>query len=322
MQNNLTLFFGEEDFLIEETIRKLKQNKAGFSIENLEGKISWEILTSLVTQGDLFSTSRKIFFKNPWFLSDAVSESDIKTFEGVIKTILSSPHDLILYTIQKSVDQRKKAFQLIKKLGTFTEFKSFKDWEQDKILLWIKSRVTALGKKIDQDALIALEEIGGTNLRVLAGEIEKLLTFCVEKSTITLSDIKLLNSGESVTVFDLSEAMKRRNISEMVKISSALIDQGEEPLRLSGLLISNLRLYTQILAMLAQKKTVQDVATALGKNPYFLQKLIPDLKKNYTFPRLQKAFQLFSDFDLGVKSGKVSQESGLLLTLSNLYTTT
>ena len=207
MSKNVTLLFGEETFLVEEKAAKWHQPDA--FVEKMEGVIDLSQLMQLIQSDSLFSPQTHIILKRPHFLTQALTDAEFNTFKRLIDTALASPHRLLLIFPDK-LDQRKKVIQFLKKTVDCVECVPFKDWEQDKVLQWIRQRGSALGKSIAPEAAMAIEQIGGTQLRILAAEIDKIAAYVGNQPSIEIADMEALASGGGASIFQLSEAMKRR----------------------------------------------------------------------------------------------------------------
>ncbi len=309
--------FGDESFLVEENVTRLI---APFGInqrDTFEGVFDIDALLQSSSMSGLFSTKKIIILKNPWFLSKAVSEPDIEKLKQFLSTSQDAGHMILIYQLG-SVDQRKKAAGILKKKCSVTQHHAYKDWEQDKVLQWISDRAKKIGKELTRDAALALEEIGGTNLRQLAGELDKCAVYIGDNTEITADDIKALCASATTSIFDFNEAMKQHHTPNMIQSLTRLLDHGDDPVMLLGLSTANIRLYTQLIALSAEGLRSDAIAKAIGKNPYFIQRLLPEVKKAYDLDTLKKAYTLLADADFAIKSGKKKPKVALELAILSI----
>jgi DNA polymerase III subunit delta len=312
-----SFIFGEESFLVEEDVRRMI---APFGINErdvFEGVFDLKTLLQASSMSGLFSTQKILILKNPWFLSKAVSDADIELLKQCLTSALSAGHSLLIYQLG-AVDQRKKVAGLLKKQCLITHHQGYKDWEQDKVLQWITTRAKHIGKDISREAALALEVIGGTNLRQLAGELDKCSIYIADKPKISAEDVKALCASATTSIFDFNEAMKKHNTSKMIESLTRLLDHGDDPVMLLGLSTANIRLYTQLIALSSEGLSSDAIAKAIGKNPYFIQKLIPDVKRAYSLATLKKAYTLLAEADLAIKSGKKKPKIALELAILSI----
>ncbi|MFC1753341.1 DNA polymerase III subunit delta [Thermoproteota archaeon] len=311
-------FYGEEGFLIEEAVQAVSQKYDANSKELFQEKFELSGLSNAVSMVSLFSQSKVILIKNPWFLTETLNDKEFNILKTILEACINSANVMVIYMIGKKIDQRRKAVTYMKKNAETQEFQSFKDWEQNKVMEWIKQRVTSIGKRIGREALFAIEELGGTNLRYLAGEINKLATYTGNRAEITREDIAAVSAGANASIFQFSEALRIRDKKKVMSAVNKLFANNEDPIRLMGLVVSNIRLYYQILELLHQKADTQSMGRELAKNPYYLQKLIPDIRKHYTIDSLKQAFIMLNNRDFEIKTGKLKPRTALELALMEI----
>jgi DNA polymerase-3 subunit delta len=258
----------------------------------------------------LFGGSQLLLIKNPWFLSKAPADRDIDMIKTIVSLLPQTDHIMVIYTLG-AVDQRKKMASFLKKNSIFQQHSYFKEWEQDNVLAWISNAVKMRGKTIDQDALIALEQVGGTQLQRLSNELDMLCLYRSDRSHLTLDDVKAMSADISTNTFNLIEALKGGNTSDIICCMTQLLRSGEDPIRLMGLIVSQIQLFVQLLQLHQRKVSSQDIAKSVGKNPYYIQKLIPQLAKKYTLDTASQLLINLATADYEIKSGKKKPEAAL-----------
>jgi len=317
-QNKICLLYGNEDLFISEKLSEILNKNKEKALVKLPSSASLKDLYSQVISIDLFSIEKIFVIKNPEFLK-AKSEAEIKLFKKIITELNANNYLLVIVVFNNEIDFRTKIPQLLKKEAYLFELNGFKEWEQEKIILWLKEKIKTQGKKITEEAALALEACHGNNLKSLASEIEKLITFKIETGEINLNDLKSLMVNESHTSFDLNLALQQKNEKEALKITFSLLKNNEDPIKILGLIASNIRLFYQILLLLSEQKSLDQIATFLGKNPYYLKRLAPEIKKNFQIVELEKAFRILQQKDLEIKSGQLKPEASLLLAVGALF---
>ncbi len=306
------LLFGEETFLIDEHLQKVTSAFSSQDVQRFNEGAPIDQILMAVSMTSLFSASNAIVIKNPKWLTNAADDKELALLTQLFTLIPNQPHHVIV-VVFGSVDQRKKAAQLLKKHCEVTQYSPFKDWEQDKVLQWIQNRVKIYKKTMDQDAQMALENIGGSDLRQMASELEKLDIYTGSRTTITTADVQAMCAPANASIFDFTEALKLRQLPQALGALERLMEHGEDPVKLLGLISATYRLYLQLLALSAEKKTSADIAAKIGKNPYFIQKLLPEVKKRYSLAQVQKAYEALATCDFEIKTGKMKPELALEL---------
>ncbi len=315
-KNNIYLIYGSEDFLIEEKnqeILKIHENKDSVLFSE---KIDLKQLLIEANSLDLFSQEKIFLVKNPDFLNK--KEENFELFEKIIEAILFNHHILII-SATNGIDFRLKIPALLKKSATLFEFNAFKEWEQTKLITWLRNEFTKRNKKITESALIALSESSDNNLRELINEIEKIITYKANEDTIIeLCDIKALTKGEKLSTFDLNEHFKKKDLKNSLKIILNLLKNNEDPLKILGLITSNLRLYLQILVYLSENKSIETIAGLLKKHSYYLKMMVNDIKTYYSVEKIKNYFEILNQKDLEIKTGKLKADQALILALTEI----
>jgi len=289
LANNLYLFYGDERLTIEERINKLK--KPGLTVENIDGNKSnlEEILTALQTLS-LFAQEKIVLIKDA-DLKDSV-------WDGVVPALENLSPGVVVIIWASSMSKRSKLYKIINKLGQCLEFKSFAEWEQDKVVSWITNRVKAEGKKIGQQAAFRLQEVCGSSLQKLSSEIEKLVTYIGEKPAINEADVETLASPGEINVFALSEAVANRNLLLALTTFRTLSVNKIEVIPILSLLANQFR------TMLLTKHTTD--LGSLGSSPYYVKKCAR-AAGNYKEGELRKNLELILETDLKLKTGENQQ---------------
>ncbi|MBT6120974.1 hypothetical protein HOH45_05870, partial [bacterium] len=115
-----------------------------------------------------------------------------------------------------------------------------------------------------------------------------------------------------------NDAFKLKKVSEVVNHATSLMESGEDPIKLFGMVGSNLRLYMSMVSLKNRGYSVDKIAKTLSKNPYFIQKLMQDVTRNYSEEKLKQLYKIVCEKDLFIKTGKQPADTALLLFLLNL----
>lgn len=307
MAKQIYLFYGDEEFLIQERIKQLKQGLPDpcLNIEQLDGAAPEleKIIAALQTQPMLLGDKLLI-----------IKDVDLTLpLWGEIAPALATLWPGLTVVFQaKTIDRRTKIFKTLDKLGEVYEFKSFAPWEAEQVVRWIEGRVKRSNKSIDTEAAVELREICGHGLMKLAIEIDKLITYIGDRDRIELADIKQLASPGEVSVFDLSEAVADRDSARALLTWRGLLNNKVEIFPILSLLAKQFR--TMLLI-----KTTQDTATlarVFNLSPYYLKKCAAKAG-NFIAKEMVRALELILETDLKIKNGE-NQSLVMELLLSSL----
>jgi DNA polymerase-3 subunit delta len=186
---------------------------------------------------------------------------------------------------------------------------------------WIRERAQRHGGDIEPRAAHRLAAVVGADLRLLDQEIIKLVTFRDGEGAITETDVEtLVPYSQDAVIFDLVDALGHRDGSTAAQTLHRLIEEGEHPLGLLGMIIRQFRLLIQVKTLKAEGASSRDIAKALGVHPFPARKLY-NQSTHFTPDQLEKVYRYLSETDLDIKTGKVDPEVALDLLVAGLATT-
>ncbi|MEK9658078.1 MAG: DNA polymerase III subunit delta [bacterium] len=311
------IIYGDEPFFIEQEVQAVKSAYSSEQVEVMESQVPLSHLYQNVASDSLFGARKLIVINNPWFLLKKTEEKQLTMLWETLETLKTVDHALLLYC-NGNIDQRLKQVKTICKYADVKICKGFKAWEQGKLLAWIKQQLQKAGKQVTQEALLALEHTGGVHLQHVAKECEKLCIYVGEKAKIELADVQAACSGSAATVFKFNEAFQQANYQQSMELVHSLLEQGEDPVRLIGLMASNFRFYLHALSLINEKKSTAEIAKELQKNSYYLQKVLPAIKKGFTIETLKQSIIHLATLDFQIKSGQIAAKRAVYLAISGL----
>ncbi|MEK6558144.1 MAG: hypothetical protein AABZ14_07595, partial [Candidatus Margulisiibacteriota bacterium] len=139
-------------------------------------------------------------------------------------------------------------------------------------------------------------------------------TAVLPQKTITVQDVVSLASSGEASIFQLTDDFRQRNRKAVFTFLRNLKKPDEAFMVLSAV-SKHVRFLLQMKA--AGSVSPDVLAKQLGKSPYYVRKLVPDLKR-WTMTELSKLLREFNDLDYQLKTGKIALQSGLELILSGL----
>jgi DNA polymerase III subunit delta len=295
----LYLLCGDEPYLVERAVKKLLERAVdpGFRDFNLD--IFYgneckgdEVFTAAQTL-PMFADRRVVLVKKGGDLSAAAMEILLAYIQD------PSPGTCLVLQAEK-VDGRKKFYAEFKKRGEMVEFK--RPYE-NQLGPYVRDEVRAAGKKIDSAAADLLAYLVGNNLQELVSQIEKLCTYCGKKENIGVDDVRsIVSDTKAESVFEFTDALGGRDLPKALRLLTALLRDGEAPLKILGGVARQYRQLWQVRELLDRKVPSGDLAKATGINPYFLKK-VTDQARNYQVGELKVVFERMLELDLAFKSG-------------------
>jgi DNA polymerase-3 subunit delta len=318
------LFEGEEDYLKEEALKKLKERIILSDYEDF----NYEKLSALnVPAIQIIESLSTLPFKGPHRLVvvDAVdkwSEKDQRTLASYLENPVKSS---CLVCLAEKFDRRRKLYQKFQKNGRIVSF--YPLWDEE-IIDWIQQQIEKEGKEIDPKALICLKERIGNDLQSLNQEIEKLIIFTHPAHLIEKEDVeKAVGEGKGPGVFDLMGAIREKDLARALLILSQLLERGEAPLRIHSLIVHELRSLLRIKQKKDRLSPQEACSIVFGPRNYY-PKFYTDLANHYL--QAAKRFslsELIADYEdlveaeASIKTGKEEPEAVIQRMVVNLLTT-
>ncbi len=176
---------------------------------------------------------------------------------------------------------------------------------------WLTSRARAAGAKLAPDAARLLVESQGDNRRALAGEIDKLSVYVGANGQIRAEDVRLLTPvARQAVIFDLTDALARRDRSRALNLLHELLANGESPLGIVGLTAYQTRSLLQVKSLAERGMQAMQIAQTAGMAPYVVEKSLP-LARKFTFAQLEAAHHALLEVDLALKRSRMTPELAL-----------
>lgn len=177
---------------------------------------------------------------------------------------------------------------------------------------WIARRAKARGGTFRTGAVMALAAFGGTDLRLLDQEIQKLITYTGDRP-VTEADVRqLVPAARQADVFAMVDALGHRNLKRAAQRLHELLDAGEVPAYLLYMITRQFRILLQVKELLRRGVPQREIPAQLGLHPFVVQKAL-DQARHFTPRQLQAIYQYLVETDEAVKAGRM--EGGLALDL-------
>jgi DNA polymerase-3 subunit delta len=175
----------------------------------------------------------------------------------------------------------------------------------------VTRRARAQKRRITPEAARMLVESLGDDLRMLASEIDKLGTYVGESGEISAENVRALTPiGRELDAFELTDALARNDRSEALTILHRLLEQGEPPLRIIGLVAYQTRSLMQVKLLSDRGMPAHQIASAAGIAPFVVEKSLR-LARRFTFAQLEAAHRTLLEIDTSLKRSRMTPELAL-----------
>ncbi len=207
--------------------------------------------------------------------------------------------------------QIRKDGALFKQLKGLAKVRGFPLIRGGQLISWIYDRAKKCGGSVTSAAASQLADYIGSNLWVLANELEKL---CLYKQGVQITDAdvtELVSYIRESNVFAVIDALINRQRSSMVKLLHHLLDDGAAPPYLLFMITRQYRLMIQTKDMSGSKVPSAQMADKLGiRSDWALRKLV-DHSRRYTMARLESDYGKILNTDISIKTGRYNSELAL-----------
>jgi len=196
--------------------------------------------------------------------------------------------------------------------------KRFEPPSDDALPAWIRKRVHMAGAEIEEEAAFQLGALVHGNLRLLDQEITKLATYTDRERPITLHDVELLVPyAKEALIWDLVDAMGRRDQKVATEMLHTLLDADQHPLYLLTMIVRQFRLLIQVKDLESRGASQQEVIQRLHLHPFPAGKLHRQATQ-FTLDDLKKVYRHLLDTDVAIKTGEIDAALALDLLVAGL----
>jgi len=177
---------------------------------------------------------------------------------------------------------------------------------------WIRARARLRQVKLDANALADLTDFIGDELRQVDQELIKLADFAGRERTVTRADVRrLVPATRAANIFELVDALGLGDAPTAGRLMQHALDaDGEQPLRLLGMIARQYRLIIQAKALQADGLKPPEIARELGVQEWTTPKLMTQAGR-HTFARLERAMAQILAADEVIKTGKLTDREAM-----------
>ncbi len=267
-------------------------------------------------------------------MTQKFGRKDTDRLEEIIAGTVPAGNTLVL-TADK-VDRQKKLFKVISKKGTVIAFPAAKPksgTQRDLLMEGIGKILAKSGKRLSPEAMQEMGRRTGFNLRMSQKELEKLITYAGDKSTIDKRDVDAVTGKSSEdSIFDLTAAIVDKDTEKALTTLRELLNRGIHYMVILSMIIREVRFLLQGKILLKEESLssfrptmhyrdfqnmiypgVKELAKKMGKNSEWLMGQHPYVVYNnlrnserYSYDGLLEYMEKLVDCDLDLKTKGVN----------------
>ncbi len=152
------------------------------------------------------------------------------------------------------------------------------DVAKGKVQDWVAKQFHDRGVRAEPDAITALIQLAGDDLRALKTEVDKIGTWANGEPVGEREVVALVASNAEVPIWELTEAWAARDSARALEVCEVLFDRESKPRRdvaprLAGSLASHLSRLRALKKLAAEGVGSKEAAARLKLNPYYAAKL-------------------------------------------------
>ena len=301
-------FHGDEDYNIELEIKKLKKklldkNFAAMNFKVANNPSFPDLISLLRTQPMMFGNMLVVINCEDYF-SKTFEDKQLEEIEHALKDNVESLSVVFVATLPrnegKKVDSRKKIYKIITKYAQAQEFPTFKTYKVEDISNWINKEAKKSEITLERDAVLALIEQVGNNLREFVGEIEKLKLLAYPETKITKKMVgEICISNEDLFSFTdfLLKGDKGRALLEFKK----LLDK-KHSLEIVATLQTMLRKWI-LMKLKSGEMSAFEISKLTGQHEFVVKTTLEKMK-NTPLKDLVRLKQNLTQAEYKIKSGQ------------------
>jgi DNA polymerase-3 subunit delta len=239
--------------------------------------------------------------------AENVSKSDkmkSHTPSEILLAYLERPVETsVVIFVGDDLDKRKKlGKKLLSGAGAF-EFQPLKPYE---LPTWIKTHLRTINADIEPRALSQLIELSASDLSALTQELNKLATAALPSGRITaeLVDQLVTRSREHMN-WDLTDNIVSRNRRAALKVLRDFLDDGVEPVLLTGVIAGTFRRMALAKALQARGAAPGEIFREV-RVPPFKQRDYLSMLSRIDSADMSRMIQRIAETDLAIKTSKAT----------------
>ena len=314
---SLYLFYGEETYLIEDSIKKIKKGFKelvdGINLIKIDESNIGGLLSNIETP--CFGFDKKlIIVKNSGILKKEGKKKNTylsnladKVAEYIKENIETIIQDNVIIFVEEDVE-KNSLYKVIEANGKVCNYAPEK---LPDLIKRIKAISAAYKVQISDADSKYLVECCGTNLQDIINEIRKLIEYVGENGTIGKAEIdKLTTKQIDSVIFDLTDNLGKKNIKAAMEVFYNLIYQKEPVQKILVTLYNHFKKIYLVKLATTNNENVTE-ALKLKPNQTFLVSKYKQQAGYFSEMELRKILAEFIDLDYNYKIGLIDLNVGI-----------
>lgn len=315
--NSIYLFYGEEQFLLQTMVKKIKnlfgELLNGINYIQIDETNVEQLISNIQTPA--FGYERKlILVKNSGLLkkegkrkNQKLVDLKSKVNEYISENVEQIRETTVLIFLEEEIE-KNALYKTIENIGIVCPFETLKP---PQVMKRMKGICNAYKVEIDDNVLKYFVEVCGTNMQDLINEVRKLIEFAGENGTITKQAVDLLCIKQmNSIIFDLTDNLGKKNVKKAIEVLHNLL-YTKEPIQ--KILITLYYHFKKLYIVKLSEKYNKSLTESLNLKPnqMFLTNKYKAQATYFKEEELKKILEELMDLDFNYKIGKIDLNIGL-----------
>lgn len=299
------LFVGKEQYVKDQAYALLIQKYTEPSIRDLNTdtfsakETGVDKILSVAETFPMMGEFRLVFVKQAEHIKDA----DL----SALKKYLADPAERSILVFDGDLDEKSKLCKLLAKYALMLECRPLKG---QALIRWIQAYAKAQGLNAEYASLQRLVDYTGSDLYNVVNELEKLFLYASDKSDKTITQemvYDLVVKSRSYSIFELTDALGKKQRKRALHVLNNLFNGGEEPLKIVTMLA---RLFRQMLVaktLLKRRAPAAEIAQQTQVPGFLIDDFLKQVKI-FSEEDIISGMKALSQADLAFKSTSTNEK--------------
>jgi DNA polymerase-3 subunit delta len=307
-------FFGEDYYLLQSALKAVENAVAPFLTSDFDKETFY---------GDSSTLGEVLDFASAFPFGSEKKMVVVKQFEKVkdkkpLKNYTASPVDFTVLVIIHDGSISNLDLEPYKSLKQQNFLFESKELKGKNLLGWLVRHIEENGKTISEENAQMLIDISGENRSMLESQVEKIITFINEENEITFNHVRTLSTYlKQHTIFDLQNAIGKKEKNKSIEIAFNLLDNGAEPVFIVAMLTRYFTGVSRVGEMTKINIPLPQAARIVGTHQFFY-KDYQQARKLYSDDDLANAFRALLNADLSIKTTSSDNKNIITVLISKL----
>lgn len=301
------LLYGEEAYLKKQYKDKLTKamltegDTVNYAYYEGKGTNPAELIDLAETM-PFFADRRLIVVENSGFFKNATLE--------LADYIKNMPETACFLFVESEVDKRGKMYKAVKDKGRAVEMGR---QDEKTLLYWLAGMVKKEGKQIKESTARYLVAKTGTDMENLEKEMEKLFSYTLGQTEITVQDVdEICTTQVTNKIFDMVEAVAAKQQKQALDYYYDLLALKEPPMRILYLLSRQFKLLMEVKDLSGRGYDKAQIAKTAGLHPFVAGKYIKQCR-SFSKEELRSIMEEAANTEEMVKTGRLNDRMSVEL---------